>query len=440
MNLVRFFLAWMLVFAIPQVALANGLTPPVFGGHFATPAEPDPAGTYWNPGALGFVKGTQGFVNVSPTYFPATYTPSFTPTTVSSTLFQVTPLIAVTSDFGLENLTCAISVYAPFGGTTNWPADGPQRYNGAKSTIMTVNAGPVVSYKVLPSLSVGAGAFYVYNSLEANMSLDMYPDLAALGLTSPAWTKSTGCESPETEGCEARIDLSNATGNSWEWAAGVFFAPTEDMSFGLSYQSPIDVTLKGDIRVFSVNPKFNTFLNVNETGAKAKVTVDYVLPQTVNFGGRIRLTNNWQADLMIRWLNWDVHDKLDIHISGDKGPAKMIVNGDRDILRGYADAFSGRLGGIYSGFTSWRLFGALGYDQSGVKDEYMSASNMEFDKIYLAAALEYTMLENKLRLGAGFKHDFIIPRTITNSKLPQSGNGKYDGYWETFDFTVAYIF
>jgi len=438
MNLRRFFLAWMLVFAFSQGVLANGLTPPVFGGHFATPAEADPAATYWNPGALGFVKGTQGFLNVSPTYFPATYVPTSTTTKYSSTLFQVSPLFAVTSDFGIENLTCAITIYAPFGGTTDWPADGPQRYNGVKSMIMAVNGGPVVSYKILPSLSVGAGAFYVYNSLDANMSLDMYEDLSGLNLTSPAWAKAHGCETPETPGCEARIDLKNATGSSINWSAGVFFAPTQDMSFGLSYQAPIDVSLKGDIRVSSVNPLFNAFLNPGLKGAKGDVTVDYVLPQTINFGGRIRVTDNWQADLMVRWLNWDVHDKLGIQITGATGGASMIVNGDRSIDRGYADAFSGRLGGIYSGFTSWRIIGALGYDQSGVHDEYMSASNMEFDKVYLAAGFDYLMLNNKLRLGAGFKHDFIIPRTVTNSKLPQSSNGKYDGYWETLDFTVAY--
>jgi long-chain fatty acid transport protein len=167
MDLKRFFLAWILVVAFSQAALANGLTPPVFGGHFATPAEVDPAATYWNPGALGFVKGTQGFLNISPTYFYSTFISESTTTKVSSTLAQVTPLFAVTSDFGLENLTCALSIYAPYGGTTDWPPDGPQRYNGVKSMIMAVNGGPLVSYKVLPNLSVGAGAFYVYNSLNA---------------------------------------------------------------------------------------------------------------------------------------------------------------------------------------------------------------------------------------------------------------------------------
>src|SRR5574341_2331439 len=130
----KIFLAALLSIIISGTVFANGLTPPVIGGNFASPVELNPTDVYWNPGALGQLRGTQIYLNVAPTYFTSSYKQGATyPTTVSTSLFSPVPILGVSSDFGLESMTFALAAYPSFGGETHWPADGPQRYQGSES-------------------------------------------------------------------------------------------------------------------------------------------------------------------------------------------------------------------------------------------------------------------------------------------------------------------
>ena len=225
MSVIRKFLpGFFLLSLIPQTVSANGLTPPVIGGNFASTVELNPSAVYWNPGTLGQLRTTQIFFNFSPTYFQSSYVKPGVYPEQSMSFLSPAFLLGASSNFGLKQMTFALGIYPSFGGETHWKADSPQRYQGTETNIMSVNITPAMSWSILPNLSIGAGGSYMINTLDAKMSMDMYNDITALGMG-----ELLECRAPEDPGCEIRIDLKSSQGFpphterlSLGWNADVF--------------------------------------------------------------------------------------------------------------------------------------------------------------------------------------------------------------------------
>ena len=61
-----------------------------------------------------------------------------------------------------------LGVYSPYGGSMSWPQNTGFRSVALNGSLTYLTINPVVAYKVLPSLSLGAGLMVNY----ANMGLE----------------------------------------------------------------------------------------------------------------------------------------------------------------------------------------------------------------------------------------------------------------------------
>ena len=123
-------------------------------------------------------------------------------------------------------------VYEPFGFSVKWPDDVPFRQESLKGSLTYITMNPVVAWKVLPTLSIGAGPTFNYSRITLVQGLlptplSMFP-----------------------------ADQSEFKGDGWSYGfnGGVLWQPHPQWSFGASYRSSSRMDYHGDFSLHDLPP------------------------------------------------------------------------------------------------------------------------------------------------------------------------------------------
>lgn len=166
-------------------------------------------------------------------------------------------------------------VYEPFGFSVKWPDDVPFRQESLKGSLAYITMNPVVSWKVLPSLSIGVGPTFNYSEIQLVQGLlpsplPMFP-----------------------------ADQSEFKGNAWSYGfnAGVLWQPHPQWSFGASYRSSSRMDYQGDFSLHDLPP---TGGSLSAEGASSQIE----FPQIAIGGVSYRPTPHWNLEFDVDWADW----------------------------------------------------------------------------------------------------------------------------------------
>ncbi|HTA21633.1 MAG TPA: outer membrane protein transport protein, partial [Polyangia bacterium] len=259
-------LAWIAITLSAATAAAAPLDEPFVGGlGFNGPTSGSVAAIYWNPAALGLVRGTQILISGDGRLTTTTvHRASIDPTTgapgsglapgsaTASNLMQ--PLqypigpgafMGISSDLGGDRFTIGFATYVPSIEQTKFaltPANNePTRYQALQIDLRNLALVPALSVRFGDDLRLGIAPGFLFSTGEIMFDEDTALDAGAPGL------KRFGAENPAAA---ARYDVRSGNGLgdatfSFTLGGGLFYR-IKSFDIGLSYQSrPIGSAVPG---------------------------------------------------------------------------------------------------------------------------------------------------------------------------------------------------
>jgi long-chain fatty acid transport protein len=172
-------------------------------------------------------------------------------------------------------LSLGLGVYSPFGFSIKWPDNVPFRQESLKGSLTYITMNPVVAWKVLPSLSIGAGPTFNYSRISLVQGIFPTP-IPAL---------------PD--------DQTEFEGDDWSYGfnAGLLWQPHEQWSFGVSYRSSSSMDYQGDFTLHNPPPPYQS---TSVSGASSSIE----FPQIVIGGISYRPTKRWNLEFDLDWADW----------------------------------------------------------------------------------------------------------------------------------------
>jgi long-chain fatty acid transport protein len=281
-------------------------------------------------------------------------------------------------------------------GTVEYNHGWSGRYYNQKSTLLTFNANPVASWRLLPWMSVGAGISLGFARIDQQAALNNSIDSAPDGTI-----KASGNQ----------VALG---GNG-----GLLFEPGKKIRVGVTYRSPQTYTFSDIINISDVGPTLTAYINVarlSSSSSKIKVTI----PQEAAAGVYIPVTDKVTVMIDANWQDWSSFGHLDVQIpstSMSSFSVKQKLNDTWHIATGVHYQLNNLLL-LTTGFA---------YDSSPSETNNRTPSLPVDRQLRYAGGIRYN-LQNKLTIGGAYEFIDLGTSPINLSRGLLSGvlKGKYD--------------
>lgn len=371
-------------------ARATGMGGAVFANIY------DASAIYFNPGALGFVPGTNVIFGSTLIFPSTTFTgpaPLTTETDAESQMFYPSTLYA---SHNLDNgLAFGIGIFNPYGLGTEWPEDWHGRALGIKSTLRTFFFNPTVAYKIGDNIGIGAGFNYVYATVNLTQALP----LQDFGI--PA---------------EGKADF-DGTGDGMGWNIGIYFSPSDQFTLGLAYRSSIDLDFDGDADLEVPQPLEPLLPGGN-------VSTGISLPANLLAGVTYKVNDNLSLNLGYQHIFWNVVEDIEIDFETKTLlPDGTPVQDKQRLLLNYDDGFILRFGIEYFLNETVTLRGGYLFDSNPTPDEYMTPRLPDSDRHGFSIGVGYTV-SDLLTVDVSYMFLQFTERTVENQF--QGFNGTYN--------------
>lgn len=210
-----------------------------------------------------------------------------------------------------------IALNAPFAGGSDYDGDWVGRAFVTDSSIVGLNLEPSLARRVSESVSLGVGLRFFHASLEneRRASTAAGAPLVTLEAEDVGFGLTLG----------AMLEVDRAT------------------RLGLTYRSPIDLELEGEL----------------DSAGTPDATLEFTVPQSVSLGLRHELGPGASLLADLGWSDWSAFSRQRSSV----GPMTSTLD------RNWHDTWRVGVGGEVEVAEGWRLQGGLGFDSSAVDDE-----------------------------------------------------------------------
>lgn len=207
-----------------------------------------------------------------------------------------------------EEVLIGLSIYTPFGLTTQYDAGWLGQFDALTSKLQTFVIAPTIGWQPTPELTLAVSLDIMYSKVRLT---------------------------------NAAVQLDGDTMNAG-FSIGALWEPTNSTTVGIAYQHGYELDIQG---VATVN-------GVGSTAANAKGQ----LPATVSLGVTQELFDGFRLMGEAQWQRWSVFDRLDI-----VAPGFALVQRD---VQNYDDAFFFAGGAEFDVFSGLTVRAGAAYDQT----------------------------------------------------------------------------
>lgn len=451
MKLARIIGAVAAALSITRVAAAGGMTVPDNGtealgrgGAFTAKAD-DPTAIYYNIAGLAQQRGTRFLANANLSHatldfqragtYPGdpakqSYAGKAFPLAESQGGITTVPFLALTSDFGLENVTFALGTFAPPVGagrvyplTTSERLPSPVRYEsigGGPSSILLWHTA-AVAFKLGDYVELGLAA-HVAQIVLGERVIQYEGDLC-----------DNKSEDPK---CDARGD---ATTKGWSGTGsiGAMVRPTDSVSIGLNFMGPTRIIAEGNVKI-AAPPAVK--LDIPPTRAAIGTALPWVIRAGVRktFGevaGRRTAPTTGDLELDATYEGWGAAMNPGPMFAVEKIPGKdgPVVSTS---ARYWDNTFSVRAGGSVTPDLpiALTLRGGAYFDQSATSSAYTNVGTDTLHKVALTTGAGVRF--DAWRLDLAYASVFDVSRNVTDGANRSSSdkdasitnNGYYSGH------------
>ena len=458
-----------LAFLGEREAQASGFLTSRFGADHGHPALSTPYAVYFNPAALGGIRGTHIIADgilalrhidytrpasaLSPSDPASVNDPNYVKYNTGKNAADnilTSPYLGVVTDLGTKSMRLGFASYVPFGGSIKWSkvsqfenegyakgaVDGAQRWSNISGRALNLYNTLAFAYRIEPArLSIGVSASFIYSNINSIRARNVDGSDDVLG---PNGALLEGRSLLETSG----IGMTMGAGLHWE--------PMEDgkLRLGLSYMAPAN---------FGQDMRLSGTLNQQLGSNAAKATpmeVDLIqrLPDVVRLGAAYRVNPKVELRADAQYERWSLFNRNCV-VKRDQ-PCTLGPNGEADaaqvvlgIPRSWKDAFGARAGAAFWPAESLEVFGSLGMGTSAVPKGTMDPSAYDATSIYGTLGTRYKFSPH-FALAGSFTHIQYLSVTVDKSFLYEyvapskspSAAGEYNARVTLMNVNAVYSF
>jgi len=322
----------------------------------------DAATIYFNPAGLSFVKNQ---VNVGANLlFPSTsFFEKGTNTIYNSESQTFTPFSLYGSCSLSKSVKFGMGLYTPFGTGVKYPTDWAGRYIIHQISLQTVYAQPTLSWKVADNFSLGAGFIYSFGNVLIEKDIPVTSN------------QGDAIASAQLKG----------KGHGFGFNAGAYLQATENLSVGLTYHSRVNMKVNDGKAVFSNIPVglASTFPSNNTFSSKL------ALPGEVGFGFSYKIVKDLTVAVDFNHTFWSSYDSLGFNYAVNTSAVT-----DAKSPRLYENASCVRFGAQYAASPKVSVRAGLFFDQTPVRDGYVSPELPDNNKTGLTAGGTFKLDES----------------------------------------------
>lgn len=269
-----------------------------------------------------------------------------------------------------------LGVYTPFGTGINWGDNWTGRYVVQNVHLQTIFFQPTISYEINDIISVGGGFIFATGNVELNRALPVM----------------------DMDGNEGQAQLTGS-GNGVGFNLGVHFNPTEDLQFGFTYRSQVNMNVNRGYANFSNIPSSLSSSFVN-TAFSSKLP----LPQVASIGIGWTATEDLTLQLDANYTGWGAYDSLVFDYENNTPGLQ-----DTRLPRNYKNTVSLR-GGLHYRFSDI-VAGMLGgaYDPTPVVNGYLNPDLPDANRYLATAGLSIHFLQ-RITAIAALEYIFVEDR------------------------------
>jgi len=353
-----------------------------------------PEAIFYNPALINGLPGTQVEIGTTLIFADREYKSASTGKTAETEDDVFYPSTFYITHAFSDKVSVGLGVFNPFGLATTWPSDWEGRYIATKSELTTFNINPVVSWRVLPKLSLAAGLDFIL--LDSTL---------------------------ESKNKDFNVNQKfEGSGNGLGFNLGFLLNVTDSLSIGASYRSRVKVEVNGDLSM-SILPE--------DISGETTIT----LPQQVFAGIAYKPTNKLILELGLRWEDWSSFDELKIERSG-----QTLALSPRD----WRSTFAFNVGGKYRVNDRYAITAGYLYGKNPVPDSTFDPSIPDSDVhlFCLGGEAQY----GNFGLALSYAYQLQDDRTKSTNRSgadldpPFNANGEYDSDIHLLALSLSYKF
>lgn len=384
---------------LPVVSVAGGFRLPdqdAFatgrGEAFAATAD-NASAIYYNPAGIGNLEGHNVRLGAYGLKMDTSYDSPAGGSFDNSKDLAAVPQLFYSYGMKETPLALGLGLYSPYGLSSEWAEDSGFRSVALEGSMTYWTVNPVVAWRVLPTLSVAAGATINQAKTELKQGLSPVP----------------GNDYYRFEGDGLDVGFN----------AGILWRPHPKLSFGASYRSATEVELDGATDTVVLNPLPGLPAMAVRLDAKAP----FQFPQSGVAGVSFRPTPDWNIEVDVEYTDWNQLNSLSIRqpdgaALGLPPAVESVFNWESSWY--YEFGITRYLG------EHWAL--SLGYvfNQNAIPDATYTPMVADLDRHFVSAGLGYA--GKTLQLDLAYQFGYGPERTVSGSALTaagQSADGDY---------------
>ena len=345
---------------------------------------------------------------------------TFDPVQNSDNWQLLNPMVAIGSDFGLEDWAFALGMYAPAGvGKQTFPEDGAQRYMLSERETQILYYDFSVAWKHKDIFGVGLSLQWV-NVQKIRMALTVDGNV------------SPGVVYPDGGPFDIRANIEGSDHVGFSGILGMWYTPIPELELALSGRFlPVWVDAKSKLSVEPVTLDLDQPIALTRNGQAANdVTLSMVLPPTARMGvryiHRIGDVERFDIELDATWEGTSMVDAYRVRgngliaeVLGEQIPIDRI-----NVPKRWRDTWSLRLGGDVAVVPGWFNLRAGGFWESPTAKPAYSHINF-FSGHRLGAAAGFSVTFYGVDISASYTWVFQMPVVVNeaDSKVSQQVPG-----------------
>jgi long-chain fatty acid transport protein len=384
-------------------------------GNAFTAIANDASAVYWNAAGLSYLNGTQlilGTALIRPsTSFRGVY-PNVTKFDMNAQTFFPSHL------FLTHTISTRFSVGAgfsnPFGLATKWESDWIGKYLAIETELETYSFPLVVSFRILPNLSVSGGVSYNFANVLITQKSSQTPFVG-----------------------DANVKLEGDDSFGFGYNFGVMWKPNDQISVGAAFRSQVKYGFEGTGQTVGAEQLADLLPN-------GDLTADLTTPANLQGGIAYQVIKQLRLSADFQWVGWSSYDSLIIDFNEPD---------IEDISRArlYKDSYVIRFGGQYDLNNDISVLGGIYFDKIPVDPENVNPSLPDSDRLGFSVGIDAKLTE-KLGITGSYlfvradeltvnnSNEIYTPYDEGNEASASKFNGTYNSNASVLSLSLYYSF
>lgn len=352
-------------------------------GHTGTSLKLGAESMIFNPAAMAFMEDNIQFSGTGTFIFAHAAATVADGTRYTTSNGAATPLAFNLAMKVYDNFSAGISFYTPYGSGINWGDNWPGAVLNQSVKLQSFTVQPTLSWRILPNLSIGAGAMVTWGTVDLDKGL---VDAATVnGVLAMAGSDYRFADTP------ASVNLNGKAATTVGVHVGAMWDINDRWTLGADFRSKMNLKVKsGQASVRYANEIAQGLLQdklnlINEANFTAQMPAAAVLTA----GGSFRPNNRLTLALEAQWTFWSAYKRLDIEFLSES-----LAAYNQNIVKNYRNSWTFHAGAEYALTERFDVRLGLMVDTTPVNNDHYNPETPGMTKIEPSCGFSFSPVRN----------------------------------------------